>query len=145
MLVKHMLPIHATRCRQPELRSSSNATHRLKLPPGVLLQVRAIQSYEGAVVVASHDLRFVQDVVYGQAGGPEGVKSPDSGSAVRTQPEAQGLGVGLGQGFGEVFVLKGAAGISKWDAEGGVMAYAEKVLAKVVKQQGSLLQQRASS
>jgi hypothetical protein len=38
-------------------------------------------------------------------------------------------------------VLKGTGGVSKWTDEGGVMAYAEKVLAKVRKRQGGLLQQ----
>ena len=40
-------------------------------------------------------------------------------------------------------MLKGAAGVCKWQAEGGVAAYRDKVLAKVVRQQGSLLQQQA--
>jgi hypothetical protein len=40
-----------------------------------------------------------------------------------------------------MYVLKGAGGVSKWTDEGGVMAYAEKVLAKVRKRQGGLLQQ----
>jgi hypothetical protein len=104
------------------------------------LQVRAIQSYEGAVVVASHDLRFVQDVVAGPAAAaacrsPDG--GPDSSASVRPQPEAQ-----PGQQGGEVYVLKGSGGISRWLDDGGVMAYARKVLAKVVRQQGGLLQQQ---
>jgi hypothetical protein len=39
-------------------------------------------------------------------------------------------------------MLKGSGGLSKWMDEGGVMAYAETVLAKVRKRKGSRLQQR---
>jgi ATPase subunit of ABC transporter with duplicated ATPase domains len=77
--------------------------------------VRAIQQYSGAVVVASHDVRFVQDIVgEGEGSGGE---------------EDEGL-------RGEVLVVGEGRVAQWWD---GVDAYVQRLHKQVLKQQGGLL------
>jgi ATPase subunit of ABC transporter with duplicated ATPase domains len=78
--------------------------------------VRAIQQYSGAVVVASHDVRFVKEVVGEGAGG--GDEEEDEGS------------------MGEVWVVGEGRVAQWWD---GVEAYVQRLHKQVVKQQGGLL------
>jgi ATPase subunit of ABC transporter with duplicated ATPase domains len=76
--------------------------------------VRAVHGYSGAVVVASHDVRFVKEVV------------------------GQGVGEGEGEGGGEVWVVA-EGGVRRW--EDGVDVYVQQLMKQVVKQQGRLQQQ----
>lgn len=83
--------------------------------------VKAVQSYQGAVVIASHDVRFVKEVV------GEGASS------------GSGSGGGEEEGVcgGEVWVV-GDGGVVRWEA--GVDEYVHQLLQHVMKQQGGLLQ-----
>eukprot|EP00879_Flechtneria_rotunda_P024177 GHRR01025624.1.p1 GENE.GHRR01025624.1~~GHRR01025624.1.p1 ORF type:complete len:303 (+),score=116.45 GHRR01025624.1:362-1270(+) len=94
--------------------------------------VRAIKAYSGAVVVASHDIRFVAEIV-GQktAAANEGQASASSTTSVKVEGEDAATG--------EVYVI-GKGGMKLIDVKGGVMEYTEQVKAKVLKKQGGLLQ-----
>ncbi|KAF8066225.1 abcF4 [Scenedesmus sp. PABB004] len=97
---------------------------------------RAVASYEGAVVVASHDLRFVCDVAGGGGGGGEaGGRSSSGGGG------ASGGAGGEGGGGGEVFVVAaGRSGLQRLEGGAeGVAAYAARVRERVLRRQGALL------
>lgn len=78
--------------------------------------MRAVQSYSGAVVIASHDVRFVKEVVGEGAGGEDDGES--------------------GVSRGEVWVV-GDGCVTRWEA--GVDAYVQRLLKQVLRQQGGLL------
>lgn len=79
--------------------------------------VRAVHGYEGAVVVVSHDVRFVKEVV------GEGAAVEEAGGGQRRP-------------VGEVWVV-GEGAVQRWEA--GVDAYVQQVLRGVLKKQGGLL------
>jgi energy-coupling factor transporter ATP-binding protein EcfA2 len=126
---------------RPQLLILDEPTNHLDLDTVEAL-VRAIQRYEGAVVVASHDVRFVADVVGQQGASDGGLLQNISGGAVMAAKGAAGsassVDVFNGSSVGEVYVV-GKGAISRWDSPGGMQAYAEKVLAKVLKEQGEML------
>lgn len=90
--------------------------------------VRAIAAYEGAVVVASHDVRFLQEVV---RAGCE-AKNSGSGSSAETGDEVP---------RGEVYVV-GKGGVRQLLDDNGVHGYAERLLSKLRKEQGVSLLSR---
>jgi ATP-binding cassette subfamily F protein 3 len=70
--------------------------------------VKAVQGYQGAVVIASHDVRFVKEVI------------------------GEESGEGEGQGRGEVWVV-GEGRVVRW--ESGVDAYVQQLTSQLRKQQ----------
>jgi ATPase subunit of ABC transporter with duplicated ATPase domains len=98
---------------------------------------RAIRSYSGAVVVASHDLRFVQELVGECSSGADddaGGSSSGGGGGASQLPAQQPLAAG------EVWVV-GDGCVTQWRKS--VAAYAEKLSAQVAKQQQRQEQKQA--